>query len=57
MSRQPCAESRCLNYAARGYIICEGHLYGWPQELPPEHPKRKAVAKLESAIEADKGET
>ena len=31
-----CSEDGCYNFTEKGYILCEGHLHGFPERLPEE---------------------
>ena len=39
---EACCQEGCMNYRAEGYIMCEGHLYGFPKPLPEHLANAKA---------------
>jgi len=36
LKENKCKEPNCYNLCLRGYIYCEGHLYGFPRKMDVE---------------------
>jgi hypothetical protein len=40
LKEMKCSESECYRFCAKGYTLCEGHLYGFPRKFDDEDIKR-----------------